>query len=154
MDLKRGFHRIFIVLAVSYLMPVAIFTIALMPEQPRVLDSNEPNLPPGFVLDTPTAQKTAPSGVAERTRREMEPQQAKRTITTQELLARIQAEQEQKRRAALPELMRIEEIDNFRRGQVKVVFTGFLVWAIPLALIYSIGKASGWIIAGFRESKA
>jgi hypothetical protein len=50
------------------------------------------------------------------------------------------------------ELLRKWEKENIRE-HVKVIFTGFLFWAIPLILIYLMGVLVWWIVAGF-SSKA
>lgn len=46
--------------------------------------------------------------------------------------------------------------DNMRdlsRNQYRTVFYGLAIWGVPVGIVYFLGASAAWIIAGFRGSK-
>ena len=180
MNLKRGFHRIFVVIAILWFMTVATITIALMPTK----------------QEAPVIHKWELAPIAEKVVMQQPNKDLLELYSNEELLRSLHnnglpvlpSPNLLGTRAAIRNLQRCgklppdpnliykppsfwqsEEGTNFieqvnaellrkwreenRDQQVKFIFEGFLFYAIPLALAYLIGVLIWWIVVGFRGSK-
>jgi hypothetical protein len=180
MNLKRGFRRIFVVLAILWLMPVIALTVVLIPTKKEAPVIHEWELDPILISRKQLTEFVAeglitPAEETEIGDRDIDAVEKKTeyVLGTRATIRKLQ------KSGKLPpdpnlaykppsfwhseegtkliqqvnvELLRKWRVEN-RNQQAKYIFVGFLFWAIPLVLIYLIGVLIWWIIVGFRERK-
>lgn len=179
MNLKRGFHRIFVAIVILWFMTVAIFTIALMPTKQEAPVIHKWELAPiaeEVVIQQPKIDLSKLCSNEELLRMLNNNYSA---LPSPNLLGTRAAIRKLQRCGKLPldpnliykppsfwqseegtkfikqvnvELLRKWREEN-RDRQVKFIFEGFLFWAIPLVLVYIIGVIIWWVVAGFLSSK-
>jgi hypothetical protein len=181
MNTKRGFQRIFVVLVILWLIPVAILTVYLMPKKQEVPNihkgEREPN---GFEKwqQENISQGFAKEDLSLYSNEELLRMRNKdfSDLPSPDILRRRAAIRELQRRGKLPsdpnlvykppsfwqseegkklfQQGNIESERNLREQQSKFIFRGFLFWVIPLIFVYLMGVLIWWIIVGFRGRKA
>jgi len=171
MNLKRGFRRIFVAIAILWFMTVATFTIALMPTKQEAPIIHEWELSPivtkGYRLDdVEEVTKLEERGM-------ITPEETKNVLGTRAAIRELQrlgklypdpnliykppSFWQSEEGTKLIQRVNIELLRKWREEnkyqQVKFIFTWFLFWVIPLILTYLIGVLIWWIVAGFRGGK-
>jgi hypothetical protein len=188
MNLKRGFHRIFVVLAILWLMTVATFTVVLMPTKQNTPVIHErdgfekwqqENISQGFAKEDLSLYSDEElnkyQAYLELEKSGNLPSDSERPFPSAEILRKRAAIRELQKRGLLPQdpnliykppsfwqseegtkllqQVNVESDRKLRSQQAKFIFIGFLVWTIPLALVYLMGVLIWWIIVGFRSNK-
>lgn len=177
MNIKRGFQRIFIVLAILWLIPVAIFTIDLMPKAPIINEWELDSFIPDEAMQRYTEDLSLFSNEELLLMREAT-QKGERYPTDEpsgKTLRKRAAIRELQRCGKLPEdpnliykpssfwkseegkkiiqkanikISRDWRKENFGQ-QVTFILKAVLFWVIPLVCIYIMGILIWWITTGF-----
>jgi hypothetical protein len=141
---KKGFKRAFVLLAILYMIPVILFFYGTIPtaeqyQRNRIFDTvilikdYNPQVFPESAWTYEIANGIVEEGAEDWLLK-----------VHQKFGGQIdfsQIEQDYK-----------EQMKELGHNQYKTVFTIFLVWAIPLVVVYLFGVGIGWVFAGFKTS--
>jgi len=168
MNPKRGFHRIFVVLAILWLIPVVVLTVVLMPPKQEAPIIYEWELDP---IATGPYRLDDVEAVTQLEKRGMiTPEEEKEALGTFKAIRMLQdlgkLPSDQNLIYKPPSFWKSEEGTKLiKQVNDKIllksnifhsaffVFKGFLFWSIPLAFVYLMGIIIWWITVGFSSNK-
>ena len=137
----NGWQRLWIVVAVIYLVVVCVTTFSLMP--------NESEIKRSWASDIIDFVKTHDKSSQHLSTWEI--LNAYSDLRYEEIIKRM------KKKYSTFEYMEIDKkyedkLANLGWERTKVASIGFLFWLVPVILAYVLGLAVGWIYRGFREA--
>jgi ABC-type glycerol-3-phosphate transport system permease component len=127
-----GWQRLWIVFAVLYLLPVVGFTAMVFPKQSDIARTR--------LYDTIRA-----------VREYREANEPDSNLSDEEVIKRLHDKWGRKVDFSQIEAEYKQKVEALPMERAKAVGIAFLVWFIPVLLIYAIGMTVAWVIRGFRR---
>ena len=141
----NGWQRLWIVVAVIYLVVVCVITFFLIPKEREIRRS--------WASDIIDVVKTHDKSLQDQNTWEILDSYS--DLSYEEIIKAIK-----KKHSTIDSTLDYIEIDkkyedklaNLGWEQIKLASIGFLYWLVPVILAYVMGLALGWIYRGFREA--
>lgn len=155
LKLLGGWHRLWLVLAVIWLIPVLITTITHIPKQSESeIKSEWVNEKLNLIKSERSLQESLPD-LRQRIYGNKTDDEIIRP--TNEGSSEGSSHFDSSTAVPIEKAMQIDEryeakLDNLKKQSIfEIVGFGLLAWIVPLATIYLLGMAIRWVIEGFRK---
>jgi len=151
-----GWKRLWLVLAVFYFIPVAIFTVSEMPKRSKIMYQ--------WAFDT-LAVESKYDDSSNIDWYEPWEEEKKGISFYQEIIERINTKflndndnGDKGKWAKIADKIKLKEIGekytkklaNINRDRARIVGIGFLFWIVPVVVVYILGLTVRWIYIGFK----
>ena len=152
-----GWKRLWLVLAVIYLIPVAALTVGQIPKKSGIMRQ--------WAIDVIEVDKNSDSSISNVSTLEILSLFEKRGHSYQDIINKLTdvilkgiEDKDGSKWVKLADKLKLKELReqyteklaNLNRDRVRIAGIGFLFWIVPVVIVYILGLTVKWIYMGFK----